>query len=113
MLSKSFEFLDERRALDVEQFSGAIAIASGSIQASLNEIALDCRKIRWQIETVIWKFYERSLSRRGDLVHLGREVWQIELLAPRTQRNGALHRVFELPDVSWPRIGHEGAHRIL
>jgi hypothetical protein len=61
LLSKSLQFFDECRALDAKQFSSAVPVASGSIEASLDEVALDGSEVSRQIETIIGKFDERCL----------------------------------------------------
>ena len=50
--SKSLEFFDERRAFDVQKLRGAISIPAGSIQAALNQVALDCLEIRGKVESL-------------------------------------------------------------
>src|SRR4029453_12694506 len=74
LLFESLEFLDKRGPLDVQKFRSPVAIPAGSIQTTLNQIALDSCEIGRKVEAFFWKFDERCLSRRRGGMDLGGQI---------------------------------------
>src|SRR3954466_6114126 len=113
LLAHSFQLFHEGCTFDPQQLRRTIAIAAGPVQRARDEVLLDARQVRRQVEPIVTEIHEWCGCRRGHALDFRRKIADLDLLAPGTQRNGTLNRVLELPDATRPAVRHEHTHRTL
>ena len=78
-----FQLLDERRALQVEEFCRPALVAAGPLERTLNELALDMRDERVEVEPVLGQRHGGGKRRLLRLLNFHRQIGRRRSAAAR------------------------------
>ena len=106
------EFFDQRRPLQRQQASRGALVVPGPRQRALDQVLLDLRDERRQIDALGRKI-QSGRDDFGDGLNIRRQIAHLDLRAAAEQGQRALDGVLELSHVAGPRERHQSSHRFL
>src|SRR3989442_13866086 len=86
---EALQLFHERRAFQVEELRRAAFISAGALERPLDELALDMRDERIEVETVLGERDGGGKRRLMRLLNFHREIGDVNLRPSRADRNRA------------------------